>query len=362
MRDASGNPLDGIPTTGLDRDGLIRLLAARGYPPYRADQVRHGLFHRGATRWSEIPGLPRALQEEMEEAVPLLSSRLQKSLTGPEGTTKLALELADGQLVEAAVIPAGPRRTLCLSTQAGCPVGCAFCASGLGGLARNLEPWEMVEQFLHARRATGEKINHLVVMGIGEPLYNLDNLLAALATLQDERGGAIGARRIVVSTIGVIPGMARLQERRPPLQLAVSLHAADPALRSRLVPPAHDYGVQEIVAAARAYQEATGRQVTFEAVLLREVNDGPEAARRMAELLAGGGFFVNLIPCNPVAGLPYRPPRPGRIEAFAATLAHRGVAVRVRRPRGAAGEAACGQLRASIRREGTKGMDRHPPA
>jgi 23S rRNA (adenine2503-C2)-methyltransferase len=362
VRDASGNPLDGIPAVGLPRDELIRLFAARGQPAFRADQVRQGLFRHGACRWAEVPGLPRALREELEGEIPLLSSRLLESRTAPGGTTRLALALADGQVVEAAVIPAGPRRTLCLSTQAGCPVGCAFCASGLGGLARDLEPWEMVEQAIQARRATGEAVNHLVVMGIGEPLYNLDNLLAALEVLQDEEGAGIGARRIVVSTIGVVPGIERLRERRPPLQLAVSLHAADPALRARLIPRPHDQGVDRIVAAARDYQEATGRQVTFEAVLLRGVNDGPEAADRMGRLLAGGGFFVNLIPCNPVPGLPQEPPPPARVRAFAAALARRGIAVRVRRPRGLAREAACGQLRAAVRKRGKGGVDLPPPA
>jgi 23S rRNA (adenine2503-C2)-methyltransferase len=254
------------------------------------------------------------------------------------------------------LIPEGERTTLCVSSQVGCPVACVFCASGLLGVRRNLTAGEIVTQVLCARDLLpeGRTLTNLVVMGLGEPMLNLDNLLPALERIHDHKGIDLGARRITVSTSGLPRQMDRFAEAPHAYNLAVSLHAADDALRRRLVPTAKAT-VQEIVAAARRYQQKKGREVTFEVVLLEGVNDRPEDAMVMAETVAGSTCTVNLIPWNPVdaiAGL--RRPSPQRVDAFAAALRRGGVNVTVRRQRGADKSAACGQLRLrGLAREGS---------
>jgi 23S rRNA (adenine2503-C2)-methyltransferase len=262
-----------------------------------------------------------------------------------DGTEKLLVALADGERVEAVVIPEGPRRTVCISTQVGCAVGCVFCASGLGGLVRDLAAGEIVEQVLHARRCIeGEGgLSHVVAMGIGEPLANYAALVDALRVLTAPWGLALSGRRITVSTVGLPGRMRRLADEGLGVNLAVSLHAAADATRRRLVPGGGAVG--EVMAAARDFQRRTRRDVTLEYVLVRDVNDSVEDARGLAELAGESPILVNLIPLNPVAGLGWAEPPSARVERFAAELRRRRVRVQVRRRRGADIEAACGQLR-----------------
>lgn len=348
-RTASESPPDPrLPVTALAPAALEALIRALGFEPYRAGQILHALLAGRARTWNEIPGLPRALRDALADRLPLIGTRLLGALAGADGTVKLAVGLGDAQVIECALIPAGNRLTLCLSTQAGCPVGCAFCASGIGGLVRDLEAWEMLEQALHAKTLhPARRITHLVVMGVGEPLFNLSNLLTVLERLQDPGCLGLGARRMVVSTSGIVPGMDALAERTPPVALAVSLHAADQGVRERLVPAARLHRVEAIAEAAGRYQERTGRQVTFEVVLLEGLNDSPRHATALVRLLGGRGFHVNLIPVNPVPGLPFRPPPQARVRAFADLLRRAGLSATVRRPRGLGEAAACGQLRRS---------------
>ncbi len=335
------------PATALPPAELLERIVSLGGEPYRARQVERSLLKGKALSWEEVKGLPGALKERLAASFPLVSSRLVAVADSPDGTRKMALSLAGGVIVEAALIPTGRRRTLCLSTQAGCPVGCRFCASGIGGLLRNLEAHEILEQALAAQHLLppGEKVTHLVVMGVGEPLFNLEALFRALDVLGSPASLGIGARRVVVSTSGVPQGMRALSRRRPPLNLAVSLHTADQKLREELVPVAKKWPVKEILAEAGRYQEATGRRVTLEAVLLEGLTDTPRQARLLARAAAARGFHVNLLAWNPVPGLPFRPAPPHRVKAFAALLEKEGVNVTIRRSRGAGVAAACGQLR-----------------
>jgi 23S rRNA (adenine2503-C2)-methyltransferase len=278
------------------------------------------------------------------------SSRIATSDLAGDGTEKLLLQLADGETVECVIIPDGERTTLCISTQVGCPVRCVFCASGMGGVRRNLTQAEIVEQVLHARSRLGDgrRLTNLVVMGMGEPMLNLDQLLPALRRIHDQDGIGMGARRITVSTSGYPRQMERFAEADPSYNLAVSLHAADDRLRKQLVPTA-THPVAELVEAAHRYFGQKGREVTYEVVLLDGKNDRPRDADAMIALLGQLPCTVNLIPWNPVDEIVAehgfgRPPAL-RVDAFADLLRRGGLKVTVRRQRGADRSAACGQLR-----------------
>ena len=262
---------------------------------------------------------------------------------------KLLLQLTDGEQIECVLLRDGARRTICISTQVGCAMGCVFCASGLNGVARNLTAGEIVEQMLLLDRLlpADERLSHIVVMGMGEPLANLDRLLLALAEASSPTGLGISARRITISTVGLPPAMRRLAELGCHYNLAVSLHAPDDALRNQLVPVNKNIGLADILTGADQYFESSGRRLTFEYVLLGEVNDRPEHARGLAALLRGRTALLNVIPYNPVAGLSYRMPLPATQERFLKILREAGVNVQVRERKGDAIDAACGQLRRS---------------
>jgi 23S rRNA (adenine2503-C2)-methyltransferase len=342
------SPAGGGPAalTEYDAAGLEALVAGHGGKPFQARQLAHWLYRHGARSWAECRNLPAALRQALG-GHPLRGSRVVHEDRAADGTEKLLVELADGERIECVLIPEGERTTLCVSTQVGCPVGCVFCASGLEGVRRNLTAGEIVEQVLHARDRlpAGRALTNLVVMGMGEPLLNLDNLLEALERIHDQGGVNLGARRITVSTSGLPERMRRFAEAPHAYNLAVSLHAADDALRRRLVPAARAT-VADIVAAARAVGERRGREVTFEVVLLRGVNDRPQDANALIDALRGTPCTVNLIPYNPVDRIPdLQRPEPARVAEFAARLEAGGLKVTVRRQRGADRSAACGQLR-----------------
>jgi 23S rRNA (adenine2503-C2)-methyltransferase len=297
--------------------------------------------------------LPAALREALPAKLRLLSSEISEIRESPDSTRKLLVRLEDGELVECVLIPAETRLTLCISSQVGCPARCAFCASGMLGFTRSLLAHEIFEEFLHAAHVAGGagEITNLVLMGMGEPLLNYDEVVAAVRRLP------LGKRRITLSTVGLPDRIRRLAREGLPLNLAVSLHAPDDETRNRLVPVNRKYGIDEVVAAARDYFRETGRDVTFEYILIEGENAGPEHARRLAGLLRGGNLNVNLIPMNPVEGLPFRPPTPENVEAFRRRLEAAGIPVHVRTPRGREIDAACGQLR--LRRMKTS---RPPPS
>lgn len=304
------------------------------------------IYQRGATSFATMSDLPEELRRFLAERVELLSSRVVDRRTAPDGTIKLLLELHDGEKIETVVMPGSTEEkgwTICVSTQVGCPVACRFCASGADGLVRNLEWWEIVEQFLHGRAA--HAISRAVVMGIGEPTLNIDNLLKALALVTDPQGFGLGARRITISTVGYPDKIAKLARAGKAYNLAVSLHAPNDELRRKIIPTMKKATIEEIIAAANGYFEETGREVTFEYVLLAGVNDLPQHAEELARRLRGTRSTVNLIPYNPIPGSPYKRPAPGAVNLFERALIRARIPTTVRWSKGLEADAACGQLR-----------------
>ncbi|MBX3461676.1 MAG: 23S rRNA (adenine(2503)-C(2))-methyltransferase RlmN [Planctomycetes bacterium] len=338
------------PLTELGDEALLDAVAASGGQPFQGRQVLHWLWRHGAEDFAQMANVPQRLRTALAARFVVRGSTLASASLASDGTEKLLLRLGDGETVECVLIPEGERTTLCISTQVGCPVRCVFCASGMDGVRRNLTTGEIVEQVLVARRRLppGRRLTNLVVMGMGEPMLNLDALLPALQRIHDPAGIDMGARRITVSTSGYPRQMERFAAADPAYNLAVSLHAADDVLRRRLVPTA-GHSVAEIVAAAHRYFGRKGREVTYEVVLLEGMNDRPEDAVALVETLGGLPCTVNLIPWNPVdelaAGGQLRRPAAVRVDAFAAALRRGGLKVTVRRQRGADQAAACGQLR-----------------
>ena len=345
--------------TDLDVAEWDAYLAAAGAPAYRARQIRHHLFRRHTASFAAMAQLPAALRERLDrDLTPYGLAERSRTRSHDGLTTKLLLEAADGHLVEAVSIqePLPPdakrvrraRHTVCVSSQVGCAMGCIFCASGIGGVARNLTGGEMLDQVAIVQREFGPLTN-LVFMGMGEPLANYPALRRALAELCAADGFGFSARRITVSTVGLVSGIERLARDSLPVGLAVSLHAADDHLRHRLVPTSGRWPVADIVAAAAAYARATGRTVTFEYVLLEGINDAIADAERLAELLKradAGPAKVNVIPYNPVPEFAdLRRPSATRVHAFVQALRRRAIPVTVRKEKGQEVAAACGQLR-----------------
>jgi 23S rRNA (adenine2503-C2)-methyltransferase len=338
------------PLTELADEAVIAAVTACGGKPFQGRQVLHWLWRHGVDDFAQMANVPARLRTALAEHHVVHGARVARVDAADDGTEKLLLQLADGETIECVLIPDGDRTTLCISTQVGCPVRCVFCASGMAGVRRNLSSGEIVEQVLIARRRLPptRRLTNLVVMGMGEPLLNLDALLPALQRIHDPNGIDMGARRITVSTSGYPRQMERFAAADQAYNLAVSLHAADDALRRQLVPTA-THTVGEIVAAAHQYFGRKGREVTYEIVLLEGVNDRPVDAVALVATLGALPCTVNLIPWNPVpelaAGSGLRRPGPARVDDFAAALRRGGLKVTVRRQRGADRSAACGQLR-----------------
>jgi len=332
----------------LTYEQLEELLAGWGEPHFRADQVWGWLYRSLAADFEAMTNLPRRLRARLaaETDLTLLTPLAERQSPGGQ-TRKVLFRLRDGQTIESVLMGYRQRRTACISTQVGCALGCVFCATGQSGLARNLSAGEIVAQVLHFARES--PISNVVLMGMGEPLANYAATRQAIATLTDRRGYHLGARRITLSTVGLVPGIRQLAEEGLPINLAVSLHAADDRLRSQLVPVNRRYGLAELLAAVRDYIARTGRRVTFEYALIAGMNDTPEQAGKLAGLLSGLLCHVNLIPLNPTPGSSLRPSPRARVDAFRDELAARGIPVTVRLRRGIEIEAGCGQLR---RRQG----------
>jgi 23S rRNA (adenine2503-C2)-methyltransferase len=334
----------------LSKDEFVAWLQARGQPSMRARQIRRWILGARAETFEQMTDLPRELRQALASHFQPLGTRIAHHAAAEDGTHKLVLRLADAQSVECVLIQEDGRRTACISTQVGCGMGCVFCASGLNGVARNLTAGEILEQLVRLRNLlpAGERLSHIVVMGMGEPLANLDNLLKALESAGAKDGLGIGARHVTISTVGLPAKIRRLAELGKQYHLAVSLHAPNEALRTRIVPTNDRTGLANILAAADYYFERTGRQVTFEYVLLHGINDAAEQARELGRLLRGRQAHVNLIPFNDVSGLPYRRPTPEALSAFTGELRQAGVSVKVRKRKGSTIDAACGQLRRRV--------------
>ena len=324
----------------MDRALLDRTLADLGEPAYRAGQVWEWVA-RGARGYEEMTNLPAALRERLAAAVPLSTLTLEAEAKSDDGTVKSLFHTADGRPLEAVLMRyRDGRRSVCVSSQSGCPLTCTFCATGQMKFGRNLSADEILDQALHFRRT--EAIDHVVFMGMGEPTMNIDNVLAACERLPEL---GVTHRRTAISTVGWVPGIDRLAECEMPLSLALSLHAPNDGLRSQLMPVNDRYPLREVLAACDRYRAKRRRKVFVEYVMLDEVNDLPEHARQLAALLDPRVYKVNLIPYNPTGS--YDGSSPERIECFRAILAEYRLTATVRLTRGRDIDAACGQLAAS---------------
>lgn len=328
---------------------LSSFMAERGQPAFRAKQIRHWLFERRAESFDDMNDLPKALRAELAANFRLWTAQIVRKSEATDGTEKLLLQLADGGRIECVLLRDGPRRSICISSQVGCAMGCVFCASGLDGVDRNLTHGEIVEQMLRLQRLlpADERLSHIVVMGMGEPLANLNQVLPALDDASRKDGLAISPRRITISTVGLPTALDRLTDECPKYNLAVSLHAPNDALRTQIVPVNKAIGLQEVLASADRYFDASGRRLTFEYVLLGDLNDSPEHAKQLAGILRTRTAMLNVIPYNPVAGLPYKTPSETSQQRFRKILEDNGVNVQFRVRKGDAINAACGQLRRS---------------
>jgi 23S rRNA (adenine2503-C2)-methyltransferase len=325
-------------------------LAERGQPAMRVRQLRSWLLAKRAETFEQMSDLPKQMRIELAEAFQPLATKIERHLKASDDTHKLLLRLSDGGLIECVLIQEPPRRTACISTQVGCGMGCVFCASGLNGVARNLTAGEILEQLVRLRNLTptDERLTHIVVMGMGEPLANLDCLLEALQIAGDKDGLGIGARHITISTVGLPLKIRRLADLGKQYHLAVSLHAPNDDLRTRIVPTNEQTGIASILEAADYFFDKTGRQVTYEYVLLGGLNDSPHEARELARLLHTRKAHVNLIPFNDVEGLPYTRPTREALAEFVGVLKQSGISVKVRKRKGSEIDAACGQLRRTV--------------
>jgi 23S rRNA (adenine2503-C2)-methyltransferase len=320
---------------------LAAFAAARGLPAWRVRQLVPRLWQAPVAAWAHATDLPAALRAELDRELPLPRLPLGTRETSTDGTRKYLWRLPDGEAVESVLIPTGTRRTLCISSQAGCALGCVFCATGRMGFRRNLTPFEIAGQVREIVLADpADRPTNVVFMGMGEPLLNLAAVDTALTILNHPDGLGIGARHITVSTVGIVPGMEALARRPEQFRLAISLHSADPAARQSLMPVERKYPLAEVIAAARRF----GRRVTLEYVLIAGRNDSDADADRLRAVARGLGAHVNLLPLHP-GGAPGLTPSSGnRIRAFADRLRAAGIEAVVRRSRGLDINAACGQL------------------
>jgi 23S rRNA (adenine2503-C2)-methyltransferase len=325
-----------------DREQLAALMADQ--PRYRVDQVWHGLYGKGL-RPAEMTNLPRDLRARLDAALPSSLELRAESMSPGANTVKWLWGLSDGSRIETVLMRYPRRATVCVSSQAGCAMGCSFCATGQSGFERHLTVGEIVEQVIAARRAAQpDQLSNVVFMGMGEPLANYDRVWAALRRIHDDVG--LSARHLTISTVGVVPGIRRLAHEDLPVNLAVSLHAANDTLRSRLVPLNKRYPLSALMEACRQYQTAKGRRLSFEWALIAGVNDRPVDARELSELARPLGAHVNLIPLNPTPGYTVRGTSPEGVRAFRDNLGRMGVNATVRQNRGTDIDAACGQLAA----------------
>ncbi len=351
-----------VPLIGLAPDEMQAVMEQAGVPKFRAKQVWHWIYHRGVKDFSAMANLPKDLRALLAEKYAIERPAVAAEQKSSDGTIKWLLKLSDGQLVETVYIPEEKRGTLCVSSQVGCTLTCKFCHTGTQPLVRNLGAEEILQQILHARdvleewpksgekQTEGRELTNIVMMGMGEPLYNYDNVSKALKICMDADGLNMSKRRITLSTSGVVPQIVQCGEELN-VNLAISLHAPDDALRSAIMPINKKYPLAELLDACRNYPSLSEqRRITFEYVMLKDVNDSDDQARALVKLLDGIPCKVNLIPFNPWAGSEFETSSDNRVQKFARILEQAGLDAPVRKPRGRDILAACGQLKsASVR-------------
>jgi 23S rRNA (adenine2503-C2)-methyltransferase len=339
-------------------DELVSLVESWGEPGYRGGQLAAWIYGKGVADFGAMSNLPRSLRERLAAEATVTAPEVAERHASGDGSHKLVLRMADGRLIQTVVMPEQDRLTVCVSSQVGCGFGCAFCLTGTMGLVRNLTAGEIVGQVWVAREGLppGAKLTHVVFMGMGEPLANYAATVKALRMLTHPRGFGFSARRVTVSTVGLVQGLERLARENLRVNLAVSLHAATDELRSRLMPVNRGWGLDDLLQACRRFPLPVRQRITFEYALLDGVNDGPDDAARLARRLTGLRAKVNLIPFNSWEGSGFRRPSAERIAAFQRRLLDTGVLATVRWSKGEDVGAACGQLRTAERR----GVAVHP--
>ncbi len=336
-------------------EGLTALMRELGQPAFRAKQIFHWLHQKLVTEFSAMTDQPKALLAKLEEGYYIAAPAIVRRQQSKDGTVKYLFALEDGNCIETVIMRYHYGVTACVSSQVGCRMGCRFCASTQAGRVRNLEAGEIAGQIYAAQKDIGERISHIVLMGIGEPLDNFDNVMDFLSIISSPDGVNIGMRNISLSTCGIVPMIDKLAEKKLQLTLSISLHAPNDAMRSGMMPVNDAYPVAQLIAACRRYQQTTGRRVSFEYSMVRGVNDSPATAKELAALIRGMGAHVNLIPINPVDGSPYSATDAENVKRFQTLLTDLGVNATVRRRLGSDISAACGQLRREeAAREGRK--------
>ncbi|MBE6806578.1 MAG: 23S rRNA (adenine(2503)-C(2))-methyltransferase RlmN [Ruminococcaceae bacterium] len=329
----------------LSLEDLTAQLSSRGYPAFRAKQIRQWL-DRGVTEFDQMTNLPKDLRVTLAELFTVPGVKILRKLTSTiDGTVKYLFQLDDGETVESVLMQYKHGWSQCLSTQVGCKMGCTFCATGMGGFVRNLSAAEIYAQIEAAQQDTGVRVSSVVLMGMGEPLDNYEQVVRFLRMLGEEGGVHIGMRHISLSTCGVVPGIYRLMEEQIPLTLSISLHAPNDAIRSLSMPVNKRWPMEELLKACRDYIEATGRRISFEYAMIDGLNDSDACAEELAERLRGMLCHVNLIPVNTVEGKKQQRSSKERIRSFVAVLERKGINVTVRRTLGSDINASCGQLR-----------------
>ncbi|MGL5940085.1 MAG: 23S rRNA (adenine(2503)-C(2))-methyltransferase RlmN [Waterburya sp.] len=329
---------------GKSLEELTQWVQEQGQPAYRGKQLHQWLYQKEVRSLLDISVFPKKWREEMAD-YPLGRSTIHYRSVAPDETRKYLLRLTDGLIIETVGIPTAKRLTVCVSSQVGCPMDCDFCATGKGGFTRNLKAAEIIDQVLTVQEDFGQRVSNVVFMGMGEPMANLNEVVAAVKSLNQDVG--IGARSLTVSTVGIPGKIQQLAQHQLQIVLAVSLHASNQALRKQLIPSAKQYTIDDLLAECRDYVQVTGRRVTFEYILLAGVNDLPANARELVQHLKGFQTHVNLIPYNPISEVDYQRPNKNRIREFTNILEEAKIAVSVRYSRGLEADAACGQLRAS---------------
>ena len=337
--------------TSFTIEQLTALMKELGQPGFRAKQIFHWVHQKQAAEFSQMTDQPKALIARLEQDFYIAQHKVRRCQRSKDGTVKYLFELADGNCIETVLMRYNYGNTVCVSTQVGCRMGCRFCASTQGGRVRNLEAGEIAAEIYGVMRDTGERVSHVVLMGIGEPLDNFDNVMDFLEIVSCADGINIGMRNFSLSTCGLVPMIDKLAEKKLQLTLSVSLHAPENTMRSSMMPVNNAYPVEQLIAACRRYQQTTGRRISFEYSMVRGVNDSDQTAAMLAKLIRSMGAHVNLIPINPVDGSPYSASDDANVRRFQQRLMDLGVNATVRRRLGQDISAACGQLR----REDSKG-------
>jgi len=330
----------------LSFEDLAKYLESIKEKPFRTDQIFDWLYNKGVGSFGEMKNLSSTLRKRLAQDFPFVVEEVLQKDVSEDKTQKVLFGLLDQEKVETVLIPSKTRATVCVSTQAGCKFGCRFCASGIGGWSRNLEPAEIINQIIHMKHLTKERpISHIVFMGVGEPLDNYDNLMSAIRIINAKNGLNIGARRITVSTCGVIPKIKKLSQEGLQIELAISLHGFNNESRNVLMPVNRRYPFVELIQSVKDYIRQTKRQVTFEYILIKDVTCTEEAVRELRKHLRGMICKMNLIPYNPVSEFDHKPPSQEAIYQFSDQLKKAGILATVRIPRGRDIAGACGQLR-----------------